>query len=686
MAQEVNIKFNATVPDVAQPINQFKELKKSMRDAIGELAGLEEGTEAYVNQAAKVGKIKDQINDLNDSIRNTSGAPIENLTNSFGLLQGQVSSLDFGGATNSLKQIGANIGGINIKSLTSGFKDFGKELLNTAKAILSNPIFLIAAAIAAIVYAIYTFTKANKELTQSLEDVNEQISLQEKLFGDLNRSFDNYTALALEKLKQRGAAEEELNEFTVKRNKEKIDRLRQQEEEFLAEKEAFEAGFYKRTEELDGEDLKRENDKRKAISEAYEKSKDARVKFAEQASIQEEQLRTKSILKQQEEERRAREKRVADEAKLRQDIAAIEQNAFLASIKNEEIRENTAAQLKKDARDRDIEATKASQSVKNEALKASELQLQTDLAAIKASYDAKRKAEEDKRNEELMAEQERVANEMLAAEDRAYQVRQERLSARQENETLLAEGNRLNQLRVQSEHLKEQYQLDIENARRTGADIEVINQQYANKKIQLAQQVQAEEKRLADQQKQAFVQAQQQALNAAQNLSNAYFNVKLAQAKGNIEEENRLKKKQFDIDKAFAITRATIDGARSVVAALTVPPPAGPILAGVNAAAAAAQIAVIATQQFTPSTGGSGGGSTVSAPPLGRGGMTSPSPSPSSQAFNPQAVATSGIQMGRQEDSEVQKARAQRVYVLESDIRDVTKKVSLYESRATFGK
>lgn len=66
--------------------------------------------------------------------------------------------------------------------------------------------------------------------------------------------------------------------------------------------------------------------------------------------------------------------------------------------------------------------------------------------------------------------------------------------------------------------------------------------------------------------------------------------------------------------------------------------------------------------------------------------MTSPSPSPSSQAFNPQAVATSGIQMGRQEDSEVQKARAQRVYVLESDIRDVTKKVSLYESRATFGK
>lgn len=70
-------------------------------------------------------------------------------------------------------------------------------------------------------------------------------------------------------------------------------------------------------------------------------------------------------------------------------------------------------------------------------------------------------------------------------------------------------------------------------------------------------------------------------------------------------ERNIIRKKQAETDKALAIFGALIDGARSVVAALTVPPPNGPILAAINAGIAAAQVAAIIAQpipQFAEGT------------------------------------------------------------------------------------
>ena len=62
------------------------------------------------------------------------------------------------------------------------------------------------------------------------------------------------------------------------------------------------------------------------------------------------------------------------------------------------------------------------------------------------------------------------------------------------------------------------------------------------------------------------------------------------------EERAKLLTKQAKADKIAAIFQATIDTANAIVSALTIPPPAGPILAGINAALGATQIAVIAAQ------------------------------------------------------------------------------------------
>lgn len=62
------------------------------------------------------------------------------------------------------------------------------------------------------------------------------------------------------------------------------------------------------------------------------------------------------------------------------------------------------------------------------------------------------------------------------------------------------------------------------------------------------------------------------------------------------EKERALKRKQFDIDKAAALIQIIINTAQAVTAALTIAPPAGEILAALNAALGAAQGAVVASQ------------------------------------------------------------------------------------------
>ena len=101
------VKF--TAPQLETTIGSFKELKAQVKEAKNELAGLEQGTEAYTKQAAKVGNLTNEIDDLNKSVSALSGAPMENLTGSFGLLTNQVKNLDLKGAETTFKSLWATI-------------------------------------------------------------------------------------------------------------------------------------------------------------------------------------------------------------------------------------------------------------------------------------------------------------------------------------------------------------------------------------------------------------------------------------------------------------------------------------------------------------------------------------------------------------------------------------------------
>lgn len=112
----------------------------------------------------------------------------------------------------------------------------------------------------------------------------------------------------------------------------------------------------------------------------------------------------------------------------------------------------------------------------------------------------------------------------------------------------------------------------------------------------------------------AVEDAKSRGLQAAQALSEAFFAFQLRAAQGNEKKELEIRKRMFQVDKAFNVARAVQDGIRSVQAALTIPPPGGQILAAINGFTAAANVAKILATKFDPGSGGGGGAGDISAP------------------------------------------------------------------------
>lgn len=191
----------------------------------------------------------------------------------------------------------------------------------------------------------------------------------------------------------------------------------------------------------------------------------------------------------------------------------------------------------------------------------------------------------------------------------------------------------------------------------------------------------AEKKRLEDEEKakasaivqaDARLQAEENYFNAAQGLSEAFFQTRLNMAQGNDAETEKIRKKQFQAEKAFSVARAIIDGYRAVNAALVIPPPAGPILAASNALLAAASVAKILSTQYNSGNTAGGGG----------GGISLPSSSASSSIPMPTIAAPVNPQASTQLNA--QGYNVSKVVVVEKDITTVQNRINRLKVQATY--
>lgn len=133
-----------------------KSLKQELREAVLLAQQLSESKGPEFDAAvARAAELRDQINDVNEQIGVlTAGGKFEALSNSIGDVGGKIMSLDFEGARESAERLVQMGKAINFKDAISSVKDLGKTFLNLGKALLTNPLFLIAAVIAVLVIAI----------------------------------------------------------------------------------------------------------------------------------------------------------------------------------------------------------------------------------------------------------------------------------------------------------------------------------------------------------------------------------------------------------------------------------------------------------------------------------------------------------------------------------------------------
>ena len=224
--KELNVQINATsgaIDNTAQSFDNVataeqevaassKSLKAQLRDLQAQLANTEPDSAKYRELAAAAGELKDRISDAAEAVGTQAGGAFERVGGSLGLVTSRIANLDFTGAAEGAKQLAANIGQVKPGDIAKGISSIGSAFASVGKALLTNPIFLVGAAIAAaIVYA--------DELLSLIDGVTdaEQESLNvQKERATLAKEQVDAIGAQEESLKRQGLTEKQITDLKVK--------------------------------------------------------------------------------------------------------------------------------------------------------------------------------------------------------------------------------------------------------------------------------------------------------------------------------------------------------------------------------------------------------------------------------------------------------------------------------------
>ena len=181
------------VGDYAGALKDLKaQLKAAKDEMIGIAATLGEDSDEFKEAAIRAGEINDKLKDTAEITNAVTGEPIERFTGSLGLLKNKLLSLDFKGANSAIKQLGAASKELTFKDASKGIAEFGKGIAQFGKILLTNPIFLLVAAIALVVIGINKLKDVIKPLTVAFDAVGQAINL----VIDAVKTFSDYLGLS----------------------------------------------------------------------------------------------------------------------------------------------------------------------------------------------------------------------------------------------------------------------------------------------------------------------------------------------------------------------------------------------------------------------------------------------------------------------------------------------------------
>ena len=199
-------------------------IKAELKAVKGEIANATD-PETMTKLAQKAGELADKLKDVNEQVGvfNT-GSKFEAVSNSFGMIQADLASLDFEGASEKAKVFSKALGGVGkaeisgaIKGITSTVKTLGGAFVRLGAQILADPLFLLAAIIAGLVIAFVTFLAKigalEKAFNLLMAPINAIINGFKKLTDEMGLT--NYAAE--ENAKKMAKANEKAAESSKKR-------------------------------------------------------------------------------------------------------------------------------------------------------------------------------------------------------------------------------------------------------------------------------------------------------------------------------------------------------------------------------------------------------------------------------------------------------------------------------------
>jgi hypothetical protein len=684
------------------------ELSKALKELKVQQEAVDQSSPEFQQLSDQINETEGRIGDLNDQFNTLTGSGLERANKSTGLFKEGLNNLDFGKVSIGLKGIAGSVdeftkgvGKIKLGNLKSGFKELGDSGIGTltksfgqlAKAILTNPILLLAGIFVGIVAAVIQFRDKIKPIREIFDAIGKAVDVvvqKLKDFADWIGITDFAGEEAAENQKKRGkevvdaetkkydrmiklaaAAGKETTDLEVKKQQVIMDGIKMQidgiekirsingklTEEQIAELKELKDAYAEAETEKTAIALKAQTEANKLADEQKKKNDEEAKRKSDEAK------------KRAEEERKARE--AADKALMKQ---IEDQN--VAMIQDEETRAQEKLKLDYERSVKEIEQSKASDAVKAQALISAELSYLQEKDKITKEFDDKDEAKKKEKTEKEKTDRVKALQELSSLEQ-----------SQVEADIIKAGDNAIKIAQIKLDALKSEKENAILIAKANGEELDLINQEFANKELQLtkdlekAKQEEAQktlDKQIAD--RQATLQLGADTLNAFTNLYQGIYEMKKGELEKGSEAEKAAAKKNFEINKKMQIAAAVITGIQSVMAAFQngmknpIPllgPATAAIYAGVAGIAAVANIAKIKATSFEAggSIGGAAGGGGAPGGGAGGGGEA------------PKMQAANFYGLGQMKQG--QQPQTQKVVVVESDITRAQTNVSKIETRAT---
>lgn len=190
------------IGDTRRNVGNYKEAFQQMREELkaykGEMLGLDADSERYQELSAKAGELADKLKEVQENVAASAGGTgFEQMSNNIGLIRGDLENLDFGGVSEKMAQMSKISQSMTFKEVLGGLKNMGQALISLGKAILVNPLFLIAGAVAGIVFALKSWNDsvkgeaiaAQKAHTAAIEDTIKMMDQQKQRSEEISNLF-----------------------------------------------------------------------------------------------------------------------------------------------------------------------------------------------------------------------------------------------------------------------------------------------------------------------------------------------------------------------------------------------------------------------------------------------------------------------------------------------------------------